>query len=77
MNQHDSAAKHATDIVAVLASVSSGLQLIAPVFGLVGCVWTIMRIAEMVTGLPFHEIIRRRRKPTGKDEGKEGDESPG
>lgn len=77
MSAPDSPAKHAADVVAVLASVSSGLQLIAPVFGLVGCVWTIMRIAEMVTGIPFHEIIRRRRKPVGKDEGKDSDESPG
>jgi hypothetical protein len=67
MSNSDNPAKHAADVVAVLASVSSGLQLIAPVFGLIGCIWTVMRIAEMVSGLPFHEIIRRRRKPVGKD----------
>jgi hypothetical protein len=30
-------------------------------FGLIGAVWTLMRIAEMVTGKPFDQIIRRKK----------------
>jgi hypothetical protein len=28
---------------------------------LIGAVWTLMRIAEMVTGKPFDQIIRRKK----------------
>ena len=51
--------KNAADVVSVVATIGSFLQLITPFFGLIGAVWTLMRIAEMVTGKQFHEIIRR------------------
>jgi hypothetical protein len=35
--------------------------VITPLFGLIGAVWTLMRIAEMVTGKPFDQIIRRKK----------------
>jgi hypothetical protein len=35
--------------------------LFTPVFGLIGAIWTLMRIAEMVTGKPFSEIIKRKK----------------
>ena len=50
--------KNAADIVSVVATIGSFLQVITPLFGLIGAVWTLMRIAEMVTGKPFNEIIR-------------------
>jgi hypothetical protein len=37
------------------------LQLLTPVFGLIGAIWTLMRISEMVTGKPFVEIIRKKK----------------
>jgi biopolymer transport protein ExbB/TolQ len=51
--------KNAADIISVVATIGSFLQVITPFFGLIGAVWTLMRIAEMITGKQFHEIIRR------------------
>lgn len=53
--------KNTADIVSVVATIGSFLQVITPLFGLIGAVWTLMRIAEMVTGKPFNEIIRRKK----------------
>ena len=53
--------KNASDIVSVVATIGSFLQVITPLFGLIGAIWTLMRIAEMVTGKPFNEIIRRKK----------------
>ena len=53
--------KNVADIVSVFATIGSFLQVITPLFGLIGAVWTLMRIAEMVTGKEFYEIIRRKK----------------
>ena len=53
--------KNAADIVSAVATIGSFLPVITPLFGLIGAVWTLMRIAEMVTGKPFNEIIRRKK----------------
>ena len=53
--------KNAADVVSVVATIGSFLQVITPLFGLIGAVWTLMRIAEMVTGKPFDQIIRRKK----------------
>lgn len=58
MTQHQDTVKHALDIVAVFAAISSFLQLLTPLFGLIGAIWTLMRIAEMISGKPFAELIR-------------------
>lgn len=57
MTQHQDTVKHALDIVAVFAAISSFLQLLTPLFGLIGAIWTLMRIAEMISGKPFAELI--------------------
>ena len=49
------------DILSLFATMGSFLQMLTPVFGLIGAIWTVMRIAEMVTGKPFVEIIRRKK----------------
>jgi hypothetical protein len=59
-NNHETA-KNVLDIVSVVATIGSFLEMLTPVFGLIGAVWTLMRIAEMVTGKPFAEIIRRKK----------------
>ncbi len=61
MGQNHEAMKNTLDIVSVFAAIGSFLQLFTPVFGLIGAVWTLMRIAEMITGKPFAEIIRRKK----------------
>ena len=65
-NNHDTV-KNTLDILSVFATIGSFLQMLTPVFGFIGAVWTLMRIAEMVTGKPFAEIIRRK-KPDAKHE---------
>ena len=61
MGQHHDTIKHTLDIMAALAAITSFLQLLTPIFGLIGAIWTLMRIAEMVTGKTFFELIRKRR----------------
>lgn len=65
-NAHDTA-KNVLDIVSVMAAIGSFLQMLTPIFGLIGAIWTLMRIAEMVTGKPFVELIRRK-KPDASNE---------
>jgi len=65
-NTHDTV-KNTLDVVSVFATIGSFLEMLTPVFGLIGAVWTLMRIAEMVTGKPFAELIRRK-KPDAIDQ---------
>ena len=67
MTQNHDTIKNTLDILSVFATIGSFLQMLTPVFGFIGAVWTLMRIAEMVTGKPFAEIIRRK-KPDAKHE---------
>jgi hypothetical protein len=67
MSTNHETAKSVLDIVSVMAAIGSFLEMLTPVFGLIGAVWTLMRIAEMVAGKPFAEIIRRK-KPNAEQE---------
>ena len=67
MTQTHDTAKNVIDLVSVVATIGSFLELLTPIFGLIGAVWTLMRIAEMVTGKPFSEIIGRK-KPNASQE---------
>ena len=59
MTEHNETLKNTLDIVSVIATIGSFLQVFTPIFGLIGAIWTLMRIAEMVTGKPFSELIKR------------------
>jgi hypothetical protein len=61
MSQNQETVKNVLDFASALAAIGAFLQLLTPVFGLIGAVWTLMRIAEMVTGKPFAELIRRKK----------------
>jgi hypothetical protein len=61
MTQTHDTIKNAVDIVSVVAAIGSFLNILTPIFGLIGAVWTLMRIAEMVTGKPFSELIRKKK----------------
>jgi hypothetical protein len=65
-NTHDTV-KNTLDILSVFATIGSFFEMLTPVFGLIGAIWTLMRIAEMVTGKPFAELIRRK-KPDAEHE---------
>lgn len=61
MSQNQETVKNVLDIVSVFAAIGSFLQLLTPVFGLIGAIWTLMRIAEMISGKSFAELIRRKK----------------
>ena len=61
MGQHHDTVKNTLDIMAAMAAISSFLQLLTPVFGLIGAIWTLMRIAEMVTGKTIAKMIWRKK----------------
>jgi hypothetical protein len=61
MAENHDTVKNTLDIVSALAALGSFLELFTPIFGLIGAVWTLMRIAEMVAGKPFSEIIGRKK----------------
>ena len=67
MGQNHDTVKNVLDVASAIAAIGAFLQLLTPVFGLIGAVWTLMRIAEMVTGKPFVEIVRRK-KPDAQQE---------
>jgi hypothetical protein len=68
MSQNPDTVKNALDIVSVVATIGSFLQLFTPLFGLIGAIWTLMRIAEMVSGKTFAELIRRKKADDAKQE---------
>ena len=61
MAENHDTVKNTLDIVSAIAAIGSFLNLFTPIFGLIGAVWTLMRIAEMITGKPFSEIIGRKK----------------
>jgi uncharacterized membrane protein YkgB len=61
MAENHDTVKNTLDIVSAIAAIGSFLNLFTPIFGLIGAVWTLMRIAEMVAGKPFSEIIGRKK----------------
>jgi hypothetical protein len=67
MTQNHETVKNTLDILSVFATIGSFLQMLTPIFGLIGAIWTVMRIAEMIAGKPFAEIIRRK-KPDAIDQ---------
>jgi hypothetical protein len=61
MSEHHDSLKNVLDLVAVFSTVGAFLNLLAPIFGLIGAIVGIMRIVEMYTGKPFSEVIRRKK----------------
>ena len=61
MNEHNETLKNTLDVLSLIATIGSFLQVLTPFFGLIGAIWTLMRIAEMVTGKPFAELIKRKK----------------
>ena len=61
MAENHDTVKNTLDILSAVAAIGSFLNLFTPVFGLIGAIWTLMRIAEMIAGKPFAEIIGRKK----------------
>jgi hypothetical protein len=60
MGQHQDTVKNTLDIMAAIAAISSFLQLLTPLFGLIGAIWTLLRIAEMITGKTIAQMLWRK-----------------
>jgi hypothetical protein len=67
MTQTSETVKTVIDLASVAAAIGSFLNILTPIFGLIGAVWTLMRIAEMVTGKPFSELIKRKKPDASKE----------
>ena len=61
MTEHTDNAKNVLDVIAVFSTVGAFLNILTPVFGLIGAVVGVMRIVEMFTGKSFSEVIGRKR----------------
>jgi L-lactate permease len=61
MNDYHDTLKNIIDVIAPLAAIGSFFEVISPVFGFIGAVLALMRIAEMVTGKDFVDLIRKKK----------------
>jgi L-lactate permease len=61
MTEHNDTLKHIIDVVAPIAAIGSFFEMISPMFGFIGAVLALMRIAEMVTGKDFVDLIRKKK----------------
>ena len=60
MTEQTDSVKNVLDIVAVFTTLGTFLNLLTPVFGLIGAVVGVMRIYEMATGKEFSALWRKK-----------------
>jgi len=68
MNEHHTVMKDVLDILAIFSTIGTFLEVISPVFGLIGAIVGVMRIVEMATGKSFSEVIVRKKADDAKQE---------
>jgi len=68
MTEHTDNAKNVLDVVAVFTTIGTFLDLLTPVFGLIGAVVGVMRIYEMATGKEFSALFRKKKDDDAKHE---------
>jgi hypothetical protein len=61
MTEQTDNVKNVLDVVAVFTTLGTFLNLITPLFGLIGAVVGIMRIYEMATGKEFSTLFGRKK----------------
>jgi flagellar motor component MotA len=61
MAEQTDTVKNALDLVAVFTTLGTFLDLITPLFGLIGAVVGVMRIYEMATGKEFYTLFRKKK----------------
>ena len=66
MSNNAEAIKNTLDTVAVLSTVGAFLELLTPIFGLIGAIVGVMRIYEMSTGKEFSSLWRKKRDDDAK-----------
>jgi hypothetical protein len=62
MTHHADNVKTALDIASVFTAFGAFFDVLPTVAALFSIVWTGMRMAEMVTGKPFNELFKRKKK---------------
>jgi hypothetical protein len=60
MTEKTETVKNVMDFVAVFTAIGSFLQILTPVFGLIGAIVGVMRIYEMATGKEFSTLWRKK-----------------
>jgi len=68
MTEHTDNAKNVLDVVAVFTTIGTFLNLLTPVFGLIGAVVGVMRIYEMATGKEFSTLFRKKKDDDAKQQ---------
>ena len=53
--------KNALDFAAIFSTIGTFLDLLTPIFGLVGAVVGVMRIYEMATGKEFYTLFHKKK----------------
>jgi flagellar motor component MotA len=61
MTEQTDNVKNVMDVVAVFTTLGTFLNLLTPVFGLIGAVVGVMRIYEMATGKEFSTLWRKKK----------------
>jgi hypothetical protein len=62
MNQENvEVVKHVADGVAAVTAIGTLMQMLPAFAAMFTIVWTGMRIAEMITGKKFHELLKRKK----------------
>ena len=60
MTEQTDTVKNVVDFVAVFTALGSFLQILTPLFGLIGAIVGVMRIYEMATGKEFSTVWRKK-----------------
>ena len=68
MTEQTDNVKNVLDIVAVFTTLGTFLDLLTPVFGLIGAVVGVMRIYEMATGKDFYKLLRKKKDDDASNE---------
>ena len=68
MTEQTDGVKNVLDIVAVFTTLGTFLNLLTPVFGLIGAIVGAMRIYEMATGKEFSTLWRKKKADDAEQE---------
>jgi hypothetical protein len=68
MTEHTDNAKNVLDVVAVFTTIGTFLNLLTPIFGLIGAIVGVMRIYEMATGKEFSTLFRKKKDDDASNE---------
>jgi len=68
MTEQTDTVKNMLDIVAVFTTLGTFLNLLTPIFGLIGAIVGVMRIYEMATGKEFSALWRKKKADDAEQE---------